>query len=77
MAETFDKMYLFVRNLHDSLNAHLITSTMLETYVFVVIDIFKITILATQYVKRGNSSSLIGIINICRILLEGYVRPAR
>src|SRR5579871_1297626 len=48
-------MYLFILRLHESLNAQLVTSTMMETYALVVIDVFKIVILATKYVRLGNS----------------------
>jgi len=48
-------MYLFVLRLHESLNAQLITSTMMETYALVIIEVFKIVILATKYVRLGNS----------------------
>jgi hypothetical protein len=55
IAETVEKLYLFVLRLHDSLNAKLITSTMMETYALVVVDVFKIVLLATRYASMGNS----------------------
>ena len=55
IAEAVEKLYLFVLRLHDSLNAKLITSTMMETYALVVVDVFKIVILATRYASMGNS----------------------
>jgi hypothetical protein len=76
VAETFEKLYLFVRRLHESLSAKLITSTMMETYALVVIDIFKIVLLATRYAQLGNSTHSV-ITTDCRILLESYVRPTR
>jgi hypothetical protein len=55
IAETVEKLYLFVLRLHDSLNAKLITSTMMETYALVIVDVFKIVLLATRYASMGNS----------------------
>ena len=55
IAETVEKLYLFVLRLHDSLNAKLITSTMMQTYALVVVDVFKIVLLATRYASMGNS----------------------
>ena len=55
IAETVEKLYLFVLRLHDSLNAKLVTSTMMETYALVVVDVFKIVLLATRYASMGNS----------------------
>jgi len=55
IAETVEKLYLFVLRLHDSLNAKLITSTMMQTYALVIVDVFKIVLLATRYASMGNS----------------------
>ena len=55
IVETVEKLYLFVLRLHDSLNAKLITSTMMQTYALVVVDVFKIVLLATRYASMGNS----------------------
>jgi hypothetical protein len=55
VADTFDKLHLFVLRLNESLGANLITSTMLETYALVVIHVFKIVLLATRYAQLGNS----------------------
>jgi hypothetical protein len=56
IAETVEKLYLFVLRLHESLNAKLITTTMMETYALVVVDVFKIVLLATRYASMGNST---------------------
>jgi hypothetical protein len=61
LSDTFDIMYLFVLRLHESLNENLITSTMMETYALVVIDVFKIVLLATKYAQLGNSICLLSI----------------
>ena len=55
LADTFDRLYLFVLRLHESLSAKMITATMLETYALVVIHVFKIVNLATRYAQQGNS----------------------
>src|SRR5947207_15847583 len=73
VAETFEKLYLFVLRLNESLSAKLITSTMMETYALVVIHVFKIVILATRYAQLGNSM-FPGIFTDYRILLEGNIR---
>jgi hypothetical protein len=72
LAETFDKLYLFAMRLQESLNARLITSTMMETYALAVINVFKIVLTATKYAQLGNSM-LIFIYANCRILLESHV----
>src|ERR1700737_2204209 len=59
ISETFDKLYLFVLRLNESLNANFVTSTLLETYALVVIDVFKIVLLATKYTQRGSRTRLI------------------
>ena len=56
IAETFEKVYLFLTRLCESLNAKLITSTMMETYALVVVDVLKIVLLATRYASMGNST---------------------
>jgi hypothetical protein len=71
IGETFDRMYLFVQRLNESLNAKLITSTMMQTYALVVIDVFKIVLLATKYAQAGNSMSLCSTDR--RIILEIHV----
>ena len=76
VAETFEKLYLFILRLHDSLSAKLITSTMMETYALVVIDVFKIVLLATRYAQMGNSMHS-RIATDFRILLESYIRSTR
>jgi hypothetical protein len=58
LAETFEKMYLFVMRLQESLNARLITSTMMETYALAIINVFKIVLTATKYAQLGNSTVL-------------------
>ena len=55
IAETFEKLYLFVLRLHESVSAKVITSTLMETYALVIIDVFKIVLLATRYAQLGNS----------------------
>jgi len=70
IAETFEKVYLFLTRLHESLNAKLITSTMMETYALVVVDVFKIVLLATKYASMGNSTISLYIPSNARIVLE-------
>ena len=72
LAETFDKMYLFALRLQESLNARLITSTMMETYALAVINVFKIVITATKYAQLGSSTHILIFANY-RILLESHV----
>lgn len=72
VAEVFENMYLFVLRLHESLSAKLITSTMLETYALVVVDVFKIVLRATRYAELGNSI-FHSIVADRRILLESNV----
>ena len=49
LAETFEKIYPFFRRLNDSLMANVMTTTMMESYALVAIDVLKIVILATKY----------------------------
>jgi len=73
LADTFDRMYLFVLRLHESLSAKVITSAMMETYALVVIDLFKIVLLATEYAQNGSSTAFNFGANV-RALLESNVR---
>lgn len=76
LSDTFDRLYLFVLRLHESLSAKMITSTMLETYALVVIHVFKIVVLATRYAQQGNSK-IFFIHADFRILLEISIRSSR
>jgi len=73
VAETFERLYLFILRLHESVSAKVITSTLMETYALVIIDVFKIVLLATRYAQLGNSI-LLDISTDNRILLESHIR---
>lgn len=55
IAEIFEHLYLFLLRLHESVSAKVITSTLMETYALLIIDVFKIVLLATRYAQLGNS----------------------
>jgi hypothetical protein len=73
LADNFNQIYLFVIRLAESLQANLITSSMVEAYALVAIDVFKIIVLAAKYARLGYGMLDIVIRSECRILLEGYV----
>src|SRR5436190_1615310 len=73
VAETFERLYLFILRLHESVSAKVITSTLMETYALVIIDVFKIVLLATRYAQLGNSI-LLEVSTDSRILFESHIR---
>lgn len=73
LADNFNQIYLFVIRLAESLQANLITSSMVEAYALVTIDVFKIIVLAAKYARLGHRMLDIVFRSECRILLEGYV----
>jgi hypothetical protein len=73
LADNFNQIYLFVIRLAESLQANLITSSMVEAYALVAIDVFKIIVLAARYARLGYGTLDTVLRSEYRILLEGYV----
>jgi hypothetical protein len=73
VSECFERLYLFVLRLNESLSAKLVTSTALETYALVVNHVLKIFLVATKYAGLGHRTCLPELPDF-RILLESTFR---
>jgi hypothetical protein len=75
VSESFERLYLFVLRLNESLSAKLVSSTILETYALVVSHVLKIFLVATKYADLGHRIYLVPrYLNEVRFLLESDIR---
>lgn len=73
--DIFETVSSFILRLNESLAANLITSSMLETYALVALQMFNIVNLAARYARFGNRLSLKSPLNVAEYYWRSMFDP--